>query len=51
MDTNLVTRAQHGDEQAFASLAVASGDPRHAVAHRFLRDNEHSEVATHQALL
>jgi hypothetical protein len=23
MDTDLVTRAQHGDEEAFASLAVA----------------------------
>ena len=38
MDSDLVTRAQHGDEEAFASLAVAAGDRLHAVAHRILRD-------------
>src|SRR5688500_9907199 len=38
MDTDLVTRAQRGDEEAFASLAVAAGDRLHAVAHRILRD-------------
>jgi RNA polymerase sigma-70 factor (ECF subfamily) len=51
MDTNLVTRAQHGDEQAFASLAVACGDRLHAVAHRILRDTDLAEDATQQALL
>ena len=51
MDTDLVTRAQHGDEEAFASLAVAVGDRLHAVAHRILRDIELAEDATQQALL
>jgi len=51
MDTDLVVRAQHGDEQAFASLAVAAGDRLHAVAHRILRDADLAEDATQQALL
>ncbi len=51
MDTDLVIRAQHGDEEAFASLAVAAGDRLHAVAHRILRDIELAEDATQQALL
>lgn len=51
MDTDLVTRAQHGDEEAFASLAVAAGDRLHAVAHRILRDIELAEDATQRALL
>jgi RNA polymerase sigma-70 factor (ECF subfamily) len=51
MDTDLVVRAQHGDEEAFASLAVAAGDRLHAVAHRILRDIELAEDATQQALL
>ena len=51
MDTELVTRAQHGDEEAFASLAVAMGDRLHAVAHRILRDTDLAEDATQQALL
>jgi RNA polymerase sigma-70 factor (ECF subfamily) len=51
MDTELVTRAQHGDEEAFASLAVAVGDRLHAVAHRILRDIDLAEDATQQALL
>jgi RNA polymerase sigma-70 factor, ECF subfamily len=51
MDTDLVTRAQHGDEEAFASLAVAVGDRLHAVAHRILRDLDLAEDATQQALL
>ena len=51
MDTDLVTRAQHGDEEAFASLAVAAGDRLHAVAHRILRDTDLAEDATQQALL
>ncbi len=38
MDTDLVVRAQKGDEGALASLAVAAGDRLHAVAHRILRD-------------
>jgi RNA polymerase sigma-70 factor (ECF subfamily) len=51
MDTELVIRAQNGDEEAFASLAVAAGDRLHAVAHRILRDTELAEDATQQALL
>ena len=51
MDTELVTRAQRGDEQAFASLAVVAGDRLHAVAHRILRDIDLAEDATQQALL
>ncbi|MCV0402561.1 MAG: sigma-70 family RNA polymerase sigma factor [Chloroflexi bacterium] len=51
MDTDLVTRAQRGDEEAFASLAVAAGDRLHAVAHRILRDLDLADDATQQALL
>ncbi len=51
MDTDLVIRAQHGDEEAFASLAVAAGDRLHAVAYRILRDTDLAEDATQQALL
>jgi RNA polymerase sigma-70 factor (ECF subfamily) len=51
MDTDLVIRAQRGDEEAFASLAVAAGDRLHAVAHRILRDVDLAEDATQQALL
>ena len=51
MDTDLVMRAQRGDEEAFASLAVAAGDRLHAVAHRILRDTDLAEDATQQALL
>jgi RNA polymerase sigma-70 factor (ECF subfamily) len=51
MDTELVIRAQRGDEGAFASLAVAAGDRLHAVAYRILRDTDLAEDATQQALL
>ena len=51
MDTDLVVRAQHGDEEAFASLAVAVGNRLHAVSHRILRDVHLAEDATQQALL
>jgi RNA polymerase sigma-70 factor (ECF subfamily) len=51
MDTQLVVRAQGGDQQAFASLAMAVGDRLHAVAHRILRDTDLAEDATQQALL
>jgi RNA polymerase sigma-70 factor (ECF subfamily) len=51
MDTDLVTRAQRGDEGAFMNLAVAVGDRLHAVAHRILRDTDLAEDATQQALL
>ena len=51
MDIELVRRAQDGDEEAFASLAVAIGNRLHAVAHRILRDIDLAEDATQQALL
>jgi RNA polymerase sigma-70 factor (ECF subfamily) len=51
VDTDLIGRAQRGDEEAFASLAVAAGDRLHAVAHRILRDIDLAEDATQQALL
>jgi RNA polymerase sigma-70 factor, ECF subfamily len=51
MQTDLVERAQKGDEQAFASLVIAVGNRLHAVAHRILRDAALAEDATQQALL
>jgi RNA polymerase sigma-70 factor (ECF subfamily) len=51
VDPELVGRAQHGDEEAFASLAVAVGGRLHAVAHRILRDTDLAEDATQAALL
>jgi RNA polymerase sigma-70 factor (ECF subfamily) len=47
----LVVLAQHGDEEAFASLAVAVGNRLHAIAHRILRDADLADDATQQALL
>ncbi len=51
MDTDLVVRAQQGDEEAFASLAVAMGNRLYAVAHRILRDVHLADDAAQQALL
>ena len=51
MDTDLVMRAQRGDEEAFASLAVAASGRLHALAHRILRETDLAEDATQQALL
>lgn len=51
MDAELIGRAQRGDEEAFASLAVAVGDRLHRVAHRILRDLDLAEDATQHALL
>ena len=51
MDADLIGRAQLGDEEAFASLAVAAGDRLHAVAFRILRDTDLAEDASQQALL
>lgn len=51
MDAELVRRAQRGDEEAFAQIAVAAGDRLHAVAHRILRDLDLAEDATQRALL
>lgn len=51
MDTDLVVRAQGGDQTAFARLAVDTGPRFHAVAYRILRDVALAEDATQQALL
>jgi len=51
VDAELIGRAQRGDEEAFASLAVAAGDRLHAVAFRILRDTDLAEDASQQALL
>jgi RNA polymerase sigma-70 factor (ECF subfamily) len=51
MDPSLVSRAQQGDEEAFALLAVAVGNGLLAVAHRILRDVDLAKDATQQALL
>ena len=49
--TELVVQAQHGDEAAFASLAVVIGSRLHVIAHRILRDADLADDATQQALL
>jgi RNA polymerase sigma-70 factor (ECF subfamily) len=51
MDAELIRRAQGGDEEAFASIAVGIGNRLHAVSHRILRDIDLAEDATQQALL
>jgi RNA polymerase sigma-70 factor (ECF subfamily) len=51
MDPALVTRAQHGDQEAFRALAL-SGHPRlFRVARSVLGDDQHAEDATQQALI
>ena len=49
MDTQLVTRAQQGDEAAFAELTVAVGGRLHRIAYSILRDRGLAEDATQQA--
>ncbi len=51
MDTNLVERAQQGDQEAFGLLAVPLGDRLFAVAQRILRDADLAGDATQQALV
>jgi RNA polymerase sigma factor (sigma-70 family) len=51
MDTDLVVRAQHGDQQAYGILAAGFADRFLAVARRILRDVDLAEDATQQALL
>ena len=51
MDTDLVTRAQGGDQEAFADLVYAIADRFLAVSHRILSDISLAEDATQQALL
>jgi RNA polymerase sigma-70 factor (ECF subfamily) len=51
VQTDLVRRAQRGDEEAFAALVPAAVDRLIAVAYRILRDPQLAEDATQQALL
>jgi len=51
VDTDLVTRAQSGDQEAFADLVYAVADRFLAVSHRILGDIDLAEDATQQALL
>ncbi len=51
MDTELVERAQRGDQEAFGLLAVPMGDRLFAVANRILRDDELAADATQRALV
>ncbi len=51
MDSELVTRAQSGDQDAFARLATAAAGRLHSVAYNILRDRELAQDATQQALL
>ena len=51
MDTELVVRAQAGDEEAFGMIAVAVGNRLYGVARRILRDASLAQDATQQALL
>lgn len=51
MDTELVTRAQQGDETAFAELMEAVGGRLHRIAYSILRDRALAEDATQLGLL
>ena len=51
MQSDLVRRAQRGDEEAFAALVPAAVDRLVAVAYRILRDAALAEDATQQALV
>jgi RNA polymerase sigma-70 factor, ECF subfamily len=51
MDTELVRQAQHGDKDAFATLASALGTRFLATSRRILGDIDLAEDATQQALL
>jgi RNA polymerase sigma-70 factor (ECF subfamily) len=51
LDRELIERAQHGDESAFAALAVRIGDRLYAIAHHVLRDSARAEDAAQQAMI
>ena len=51
MQRALVERAQHGDEEAFASLVHMGGDRLMAVAYRILRDVDRAEDAVQQTIV
>jgi len=51
VDHDLVSRAQRGDESAFAEIAYGMGDRLFTVAQRILRDVDLAEDATQQAIV
>ena len=51
MDTELVVRAQHGDEAAFAEITGSAYGHLQQVAYRVLRDPQLAEDATQRALV
>ncbi len=51
MDRELVERAQHGDESAFAALAVRIGDRMYAIAYHILGDVDRADDAAQQAMI
>lgn len=51
MDTELVIRAQRGDQAAFAEIASRSYARLHSLAYGILRDRALAEDATQQAML
>lgn len=51
MDRALVERAQHGDREAFGSLAIELSDRLFGVAHRILRDFDAASDALQVALV
>jgi RNA polymerase sigma-70 factor (ECF subfamily) len=51
MDTELVTRAQRGDQAAFAEIATGSYGRMNSLAFGILRDRSLAEDATQQAML
>lgn len=51
MDIDVVVKAQHGDQDAFATLATESGRRMNALAVGILRDRDLAEDAVQQALV
>jgi RNA polymerase sigma-70 factor (ECF subfamily) len=51
MIEGLVTRAQHGDNVAFETLAASSIDRLYAIARRVLRDSAQAEDAVQECLI
>lgn len=51
MDRTLVTRAQAGDQEAYAELATEAARPVYLVAYRILRDADAAEDAAQAALV
>ena len=51
MDTELVIRAQRGDQAAFAEIAAATYGRLHSIAYGILRDRILAEDAVQQAML